>query len=345
MLGLVSEPDAAIALSGIGALTALLGDFSFTEGPFAALLPTCLQLLLRLLGATEDLDTQKQAFGLLNLIIERCGEALRPHVMALVAALPALWEAAAGQSLLRIQILEAVQRLINLTGTDSPALYPLVLPLLGYSLDMRHPEVSEGLLEDGLALWLVALRNAPDCCEQDPAAAAAAAAGSSGGVVPLALRLLPAMQPTLEALLSPVPALSAITEASTEHLPLVAAILSSAALVSGPVLYGAVGQHVLAVLLAVIGNVSERGMLLIFPVLELMLQAAPEAAAAALQPVLVRLVGLLLGGKESNLVVTNALPVLGRLLLAAPQQFIALCGAAAAAGACSGAREGILAEL
>ncbi|GLC33673.1 hypothetical protein PLESTB_000102300 [Pleodorina starrii] len=349
MLGLMAEPDAAVALSGIGALTELLGDFSFTEAPFAPLLPGCLQLLMRLMGGSEDLDTQKQAFGLLNLVIERCGEALRPHVMALVAALPALWEQAAGQSLLRIQILEAVQRLLNLSGPDSPAMYPLVLPLLGYSLDMRQPEVSEGLLEDGLALWLVALRNAPNCCKPDPAAAAAGG-GSASSSAPLAVRLIPGMQSTLEALLSPFPALSAIAESSTEHLPLVAAILSSAALVSGPALYGAVGQHVLAVLLAVVGNVSERGMLLIFPTLELMLQASPEAAAAALQPVLARLMALVLGGKESSLVVTNALPVLARLLLAAPQQFVALCGAVAAADAATagggaGGREGIPAEL
>jgi hypothetical protein len=44
-----------------------------------------------------------QAFGLLNLVIERCGEALAPHALALASALPRLWDAAAGQSLLRIQ--------------------------------------------------------------------------------------------------------------------------------------------------------------------------------------------------------------------------------------------------
>ncbi|PNH03022.1 Importin-11 [Tetrabaena socialis] len=281
------------------------------------------------------------AFGLLNLVIERCSEALRPHVMALGSALPALWDQAAGQSLLRIQILEAVQRLLNVTGPESPALYPLVLPLLGYSLDVRHPEVAGGLLEDGLGLWLVALRNAPSCCEPTPPTAAAPAG--------LALRVLPAMRPTLEALLSPLPALRSVAEASTEHLPLVTGILASAALLAGPALFEAAGQHVLTVLQSVVGHVSERGMLLIFPTLELMLQAAPDAAAAALQPMFVKLLALLLGGKEPALVVANALPVLGRMLLAAPQQFVALCGAAAAdagvGAAVEGARQGVPAGL
>ncbi|GFR48983.1 hypothetical protein Agub_g11001, partial [Astrephomene gubernaculifera] len=81
MLGLMSESDPAVALSGLGALTALLGDFSFREESFAPLLPGCLQLLVRLAAGSCDLDSQKQAFGLLNLVIERCGEALRPHVL------------------------------------------------------------------------------------------------------------------------------------------------------------------------------------------------------------------------------------------------------------------------
>ncbi|KAG2435382.1 hypothetical protein HXX76_007454 [Chlamydomonas incerta] len=365
MLGLLAEPDPALCLSGLGALTALLGDFNFTEEPFAPLLPACLQLLLRVMGGSAELDTQKQAFGLLNLVIERCGEALRPHVGALAGALPALWEAAAGQSLLRIQILEAVQRLLNLSGPASPQLLPgLVLPLLSYSLDLRQPEASEGLLEDGLALWLVALRNAPSCCEPDTAGAAAAAGqaadgGANGGIAalegqqpPLLLRLLPGPGPAqvLEALLSPFPALAAIAESSTEQLPVVMSILTAAALLAGPALWAAAGGHVLNVLMAVVGNVSERGLLLVFPVLEQMLQAAPAAAAAALQPVLLRLLGLLFGGKESGLVVANSLPVLGRLLLAAPQQLVALCGAAAADPAVAAAlaargREGAPAEL
>ncbi|KAG2485576.1 hypothetical protein HYH03_015738 [Edaphochlamys debaryana] len=341
MLGLMAEGDAAVALSGIGALTALLGDFNFTEGPFTGALPGCLTLLLQRMGDTAELDTQKQAFGLLNMVIERCGEALRPHCLALAGALPGLWEAAAGQSLLRIQILEAVQRLLNLAGRDSPALYPLVMPLLGYSLDMRQPEVSEGLLEDGLALWLVALRNAPSCAEPDPAA------GPDFGP---AARLLPGAGPTLEALLAPLPALQGVAEASTEHLPLTTAILASAALLAGPALYGSMGPHVLGVLGCIVGNVSERGMLLALPALETLLQAAPLPAARALQPVLLRLLGLVLGGKESALVVTNSLPVFGRLLLATPERFVALCGAAAgdagvAAALGARGREGLPAGL
>lgn len=51
--------------------------------------------------------------------------------------------------------------LVNVLGGESPATYPLLLPLLREAL---HPDSSQPeLLEDGLGLWLVAVRNAPSC--------------------------------------------------------------------------------------------------------------------------------------------------------------------------------------
>ncbi len=53
-----------------------------------------------------------------------------------------------------------MQRLVHVLGGESPAAWPLLLPMLQHSLDFaanREPE----LLEDGLQLWLVAVRSAP----------------------------------------------------------------------------------------------------------------------------------------------------------------------------------------
>jgi hypothetical protein len=46
-----------------------------------------------------------QVFGLMNLIIERLGqEVIAPHVAGILPLLPQIWQAAADQSLLRIQV-------------------------------------------------------------------------------------------------------------------------------------------------------------------------------------------------------------------------------------------------
>jgi hypothetical protein len=53
-----------------------------------------------------------------------------------------------------------MQRLVHVLGPSSPAAYPLVLPALAVSIDPSNPD-SLSLTEDGLALLLVLLRNAP----------------------------------------------------------------------------------------------------------------------------------------------------------------------------------------
>jgi hypothetical protein len=79
-----------------------------------------------------------------------------------------------------LQVLCCLSLLLNVLGPDSPLTYPLVLPLLQEAL---HPASSQPeLLEDGLALWLVALRNAPG----------APGSGKEGPAAPL-LELTPAL--------------------------------------------------------------------------------------------------------------------------------------------------------
>ena len=54
----------------------------------------------------------------------------------------------------------AYQHLINALGVDSPATYQWLIPIINFSINVDNPD-SLNLMEDGLELWLVALRNAP----------------------------------------------------------------------------------------------------------------------------------------------------------------------------------------
>lgn len=55
----------------------------------------------------------------------------------------------------------ALQTIVNILGPESPASYGVVLPILSIATDINQPD-ELNLLEDGLALWLVTLRNAPE---------------------------------------------------------------------------------------------------------------------------------------------------------------------------------------
>lgn len=56
-------------------------------------------------------------------------------------------------------------------------------------------------------------------------------------------------------------------------------------------------QEVVSIFLTFLGGVNERGMLLLFPVLNLLMAAVPSAAPQLLQPALLKLLGLILAGK------------------------------------------------
>lgn len=116
------------------------------------------------LSSTEELDSQALLFSLVNLVVDRLGTEVVPHAPGLLALLPAVWEAADGQELLRMQVLVTMARLCNALGPASASAHAVLLPMLGHALGDQPVVV---LVEDALAAWLVALRNAPSAvgCE------------------------------------------------------------------------------------------------------------------------------------------------------------------------------------
>ncbi|KAK9844039.1 hypothetical protein WJX81_002691 [Elliptochloris bilobata] len=290
LLGIMAAPDLALALAGVDGLRALVTDWDFDEASFAEFVGPVLELLARLLQGSAEYDTQLQAFSLFNEVIERLADGIRPYADAILQLLPAVWHRAEGQPLLRIQVLTALQRLLNVLGPESVACYPLLLPLLRYCTDIDQPE-ELNLLEDGLQLWLIALRNAP------------------------------APHP---ALLELLPHLAAIMDRQTEHVAIVMPILAAAALLGGDGLMAAHGPVVAHVLAAGLGTLNERGTLLVLGAMELVMSAFPAEAPAALEVPLQRLLAALLAGSETGQVIAAACGIFARLLLAPGSPDLAL---------------------
>ena len=106
-----------------------------------------------------------QVFSLVALIISRMGTRIAPCFEGLVSVLPVVWQENAGETLLRIQVVVAMQQLVTALGRDSVQAYGFLLPLLQYAADPQGPEAA-AMFEDALMLWGAALRHAPDGREE-----------------------------------------------------------------------------------------------------------------------------------------------------------------------------------
>lgn len=229
----------------------------------------------------DQLDTQLQVFSFLALVTERMAEGIQPFAPQLLQAIPSIWGLGEGQPLLRVQVLLMLGKLVNALGPDSAISYPIVGPILR---TVTNPESPDELhqLEDGLALWLVALRNAT----------------------------------TLDmTLLEPFGNLVKVFEFSTEHVRVGMQIITSCILLGGGAFLEHFGAAVVQILTSMIGALNEKGLGVLLPVMELLVQCFPAEAPPSLETALLKLLSLILAGHESSLTLSAAFRVLSRIVL------------------------------
>jgi hypothetical protein len=291
----IADPDPGIHLTAVSALHGLVDDWEFDEVQFSEFVAPTFQLVAGLLQGATELEAQLDFFGLINLIIDRLGDGVKAHSNGLLALLPAVWASGDGRNLLRIQALIALQRLVHALGPESPVTYPVLLPILSVATAPSTPDELT-LLEDGLLTWLVALRHAPS---------------------------------PHPGLLAPLSHLFAAMETSTEYIAVGTRALTSCLLLNAAEVLTAHGPRLLGVLTSLIGNVKDRGMLCLLPVIDTILQAFPEQAPTLLAPALGRLLLDIHTGNEPALVVAPSLNIFGRLLLLNPSAFSQLFTASA----------------
>ncbi|CAI6006706.1 unnamed protein product [Closterium sp. NIES-65] len=269
-------------LTAVSSLRTLIDDVHFYEDQFAPFLDTAVQLLFRCLQQVSEFDSQLQIVNVVSLIIERMGEKIVPLADKILSCLPQVWEQSEGQPLLRIQVMQALQRLIVSLGPQSPISYPLLFPILRYSTDISQPD-ELNMLEDGLQLWQATLRHAP-------------------AMVPEFMTLFANLVP--------------IMDRSFEHLPVATAIMESYVLVGGPAFLQQHAGSLVSMIDAVVGNVKEKAMLLVAGLVDLIIQCYPSEAPPALESVLQKLLLIIIGPTEySDLVRGTCATVLARVVL------------------------------
>ncbi len=115
--------DVVVKLAGCAVLRIFVDDWNFYEDQFEPFIHQALHHLLRVIQHCYDFDSQVQSFNVLCLILERMGTRVKPFASEIVAMIPEVWEKAHDQSLLKIQVLNAMHRMMQVsTQPTIPAL-------------------------------------------------------------------------------------------------------------------------------------------------------------------------------------------------------------------------------
>lgn len=105
----------------------------------------CTSYLFRLLHDAKLADTKMQVLNVVSLLMERVGPGIRPHVPALLQALPTLWEESLQQNcdVLRAIIITTLVHIITGLGVASESLHSFILPVVNIATaDVRRAILS-----------------------------------------------------------------------------------------------------------------------------------------------------------------------------------------------------------
>ena len=300
-----TEHDVSVRLAACAAVRLLVDDFAFDAQQFEPVAGPLLEGLFSTALSCTDADAAAQAFGAAVCCVDALGQGVRPFGAAIVGAVTPLWHSGQGHSLLRMQVLTVLTRLVCALGPDSPSAWPVVLPLLCASCDPAHPE-SDVLFEDAAGLWHATLRHAP-------------AWDAS--------------------LLGPLPHAVASLSRSWEHLPILCRVVNSYLLLDPGATLQATGPALAERLASAVGDVNERGLLLVLPLADAACRAFPAHAPGLLDALLAKLVRLCTEneqsngvGEVSNSVLAGAASLLGRICVQNTPAFLALMQRASQAG-------------
>ncbi|GKD20258.1 importin-11 isoform X1 [Tanacetum coccineum] len=184
----------------------------------------------------QNLSNNKvQVLNTISVLIAYVGDII-PYTNELVQFFQKSWEESSGESLLQIQLLTALKNFVVALGYKSPMCYSVLLPILVSGLDINSPDE---LLEDSMQLWEATISNAPSMVPQ---------------------------------LLGYFPSLVDILERSFDHLKVAASIIEGYIILGGTEFLSLHASCAAKIFDLVVGNVNDRGLLSILPVIDVLIQ-------------------------------------------------------------------------
>ncbi|WVZ07682.1 hypothetical protein V8G54_021028 [Vigna mungo] len=197
-----------------------------------------------------------------------------------------VWEESSGESLLQIQLLVALRNFVVALGYQSPVCYCILLPILENGIDINSPD-ELNLLEDSMLLWEATLSQAPSMVPQ---------------------------------LLQYFSRLVDIMERNFDHLQVAVNIIEDYIILGGNDFLSMHATNIAKILDLVIGNVNDKGLLSVLPVVDILIQCFPMEVPPLISSTLQKLIVICLSGGDDHdpsktSVKASSAAILARLLV------------------------------
>ncbi|PPR86556.1 hypothetical protein GOBAR_AA34135 [Gossypium barbadense] len=265
LIRLLQDKDLSVRLAACRSLCLHVEDANFSEKDFSDLLPVCWGSCFKLVKEVQEFDSKVQVLNLISVLLGHVNEVI-PYASNLMHFFQMVWEESSGESLLRIQLLIALRNFVIALGFQSPSCYSMLLPILQKGIDINGPD-ELNLLEDSMLLWEATLSHAP------------------------------AMVPQL---LAYFPCLLEILERNFDHLQVAVDIIEDYIILGGREFLSMHASSVAKLLDLIVGNVNDRGLLSILPIIDILILCFPMEVPPLISSTLQKLVVICLSGDDGD---------------------------------------------
>ncbi|KAM1351605.1 hypothetical protein COP2_032275 [Malus domestica] len=285
LIRLLQDKDLSVRLAACRSLCLHIEDASFSEREFIDLLPICWDSCFKLIEDVQEFDSKVQVLNMISVLIGHMSEVMT-FANKLVLFFQKAWEESSSECLLQIQLLVALRNFVVALGYQSPICYDILLPILQKGIDINSPD-ELNLLEDSMLLWEATLSHAPTMVPQ---------------------------------LLAYFPYLVKIMERSFDHLQVAVDITEDYIILGGSEFLSMHASSVAQILDLVVGNVNDRGLLSVLPVIDILVQCFPIEVPQLISSTLQKLIVVCLSGGDDQdppktAVKASAAGILARVLV------------------------------
>ncbi|KAF8308814.1 ARM repeat-containing protein [Clavulina sp. PMI_390] len=149
--------DLAVRLTAALAIRERADSLTFDQAALNPHLASIIGALMQLVAEVDAIESKTHIARTLNTMIERNAERMIPFMRIITDPIPQLWGSSGNDWLFKAALLDTMTQLVQAAKDQSLALHYIVVPMVQESL---KPEFIIQLDQDGLNLWLAALRNA-----------------------------------------------------------------------------------------------------------------------------------------------------------------------------------------